>query len=56
MEIFNKLINSLKKIIESEKSTRYIEVLFVMLLISFMAFIYAGASAKDVPLDDIEEE
>lgn len=56
MEIFNKLINLLKKIIESEKSTRYIEVLFVMLLISFMAFVYAGASAKDVPLDDIEEE
>lgn len=52
----NKIINSLKKIIEDEKSTLYIEVLFVVLLIAFMIFVYSKASARDVPLNDIENK
>lgn len=50
----NKPIAAMKKILESEKSTVYIEVLFVILLVSFMVFIYSKESAKDVPLREVE--
>lgn len=56
MKNLNKLINLLKKTIEDEKSTLYIEVLFVILLIAFMIFVYSKASAKDVPVETIENK
>lgn len=50
----NRILDRIDKIIEKEESTVVIKVLFVVFLISFMAFVYSRASAKDVSLDKME--